>query len=139
MRHMLRTCLVLALAGIAAPAIPASKAVSRIMEAQYPDVCDGASGKLNPAGIIERDLTGDGKADLILDIGTVDCGNGMNMYCGSAGCSISVYVWQKGRLKEKLSLLGAGIEVMYGDPPGLRLTGADGGDRTYRWQGGEFR
>lgn len=139
MRWFLSLAVSAAIVGGSLPAEAASKAADRIVRKHIADACGGGAATMEPAAVIERDLTGDGKADLIVDQGLISCKDGMNGFCGTAGCAIDVYVRQGDRFVEKLNLLGFGIEILDGNPPRLRMSDRDGGRHIYRWKGGQFR
>jgi len=57
-----------------------------------PSACDGGRGSIDPAGVIERDLDGDGRDDLIIAHEAISCTSGgqfgRSMFCGMQVCSV---------------------------------------------------
>jgi hypothetical protein len=138
MRRSIAIGFALALATSSAPVHAASEAANEIVDRTITETC-GGKGEIDPKGLVERDLTGDGEADLLIDYGFISCHEGMNGFCGSGGCSVSIHVFENGRLTLKEELFGVETQVLNGKPPRIRVKSRDGGSQTIRWKGGRFR
>ncbi len=53
--------------------------------------CSPDKPKLEPGFVESKDINADGVTDYILDYGRLKCGDAMSLYCGSAGCTTTVY------------------------------------------------
>ncbi|MBM3421977.1 MAG: hypothetical protein FJY09_01790 [Chlorobi bacterium] len=53
-----------------------SEAAAYIIKQEIAVACDGKKGTIDPSAVIERYLTGDGKADLIICNEGIMCANG---------------------------------------------------------------
>ncbi len=74
---MLRSILLATiLAAAIAPAAAYSNAANYLIAEQIASACEGNVGEIDPGSVIERDLTGDGKADLILSHEGINCSAG---------------------------------------------------------------
>lgn len=103
--------------------------------------CDGRSGTIDPAGYIQKDLTGDEIHDVIIRHDAILCENGgRSLYCGAQVCSTKIYVWEPGgNYRETSDILGILEEISDERIPTLRFY-AHGGQRfTARWNGNGFR
>ena len=115
-----------------------SKAARYLIREQIKAACP-AGGTFDKAGIIERDLTGDGKSDLILDHGAITCNDGNRSgFCGIRACSVLFYVREGNLLKQKLEILSIGATVTGGNPPSIKLTGHNFQESSVRWNGATF-
>ena len=93
---------------------------------------------MKPEGIIEQDLTGDGQADLIINVGSVECDETRNYGCGTLGCPTFFYVRQGDRLIENLYIATVwGVSVGEGEPPVITLSGRDVVEQR-QWNGETF-
>jgi hypothetical protein len=109
--------------------------VSEQLNAACPD-----GGAFRGDGPIERDLTGDGRDDLIIDHGTIACDGATvtSGFCGARLCSVMIYV-RKGALLELVSeTLSGGVTVDDGDPPVISGFAGDGSRWSLRWTGERF-
>jgi hypothetical protein len=123
----------------ASPALALSKAARYLINEQISAACP-SGGKFAAGGVDERDLTGDGKADLILDHGGITCNDGSrSSFCGIRACSVYFYVRDGNLLKEKLDILSIGATVKGGNPPSIELIGHGFEKSTVRWDGKSFR
>jgi hypothetical protein len=135
------TMLIAALA--ASPAAALSKAAEYLVAEQLRLACSGQEGGFEPGGIDERDLTGDGKLDLIIDHGAVSCragGNhsGRSVECGAAACMVLFYVRTGKLLKLSLEIASVGAVVGSGKVPVIELIGFEFQKGFVRWNGREF-
>ena len=137
MLRLIATALALTVIGSALPGHAASKSAKRLVQQTIEEAC-GGKGDIEPAGIVERDLTGDGKADLLINYGSITCHEGINGFCGSGGCSIDVYVSRNGKLGQKQDMFGADMEIIDGKPALIKIYDRDGASHTYRWKDGRF-
>lgn len=53
--------------------------------------CDTHDAKFEKGFMTRRDINSDGKEDFILDYGHFICGGMRSTYCGSAGCSTTIF------------------------------------------------
>ena len=134
--------LAMALCAIAGNAEARSKAAAYLIGQELAKACDGlgGGGRIDDEAVIERDLTGNGKADLIIDHGGIQCsGEQRSGYCGIRACSVLIYV-RKGRLlKLAEEILSIGVTVGKGRRPGIELVGHSFQSTTIRWNGRKFR
>jgi hypothetical protein len=126
---------------LSAQADARSKAADYLVREQIAQACEGKPGQIEPAAVIERDLTGDGKADLIISHEGITCaGRGRSQMCGMQVCSVMIYVRDGSLLKlREGELLGGGVTVGPGEIPAIFLHGHGGRRGSLRWNGREFR
>ena len=117
-----------------------SKATRYLIKQEIANGCDTKRGKFNATGIIERDLTGDGAKDLILDHGGITCSDGSRSgFCGAAMCSVIFYVRDNnGLLQQKLEVLSIGATNKGGNPANIELINHRGKTSIVRWNGSTF-
>ena len=105
-------------------------------------VCEDGQGLFDPRGIIEEDLTGDGRPDLILFDDFVTCSGGRRfrpLTCVDGECEFNVYVREGALLQPKLSdRTVERLDVLVGTPPVIVYAQRDG-VRAVRWNGRAFR
>lgn len=137
---MHRILVALAVAGLLhGPAQARSKAAQYLVDELIRENCDGP-GTFKASEIVERDLTGDGAADLILDLHGIACaGGGIASDCGPAACNANIYVREKGLLRLKAEEFSVGFEIRPGNPPPIELTDRNFDKYTIRWNGSGFR
>jgi hypothetical protein len=60
--------------------------------------CVEAEGKPGPGEVMARtiDLDGNGRDDLVLDFGKLECDGAQTLFCGTGGCLLQIYLWQRG-------------------------------------------
>lgn len=117
-----------------------SKAAEYLVREQIASACEKQEGTIDPASVIERDLDGDGKADLIIHHHGIKCPGGRSIFCGMQACSFQIYV----RRGELLTLAGefAGVEYITvgGEQvPTIRTVAHGCKPTALRWNGREFR
>jgi len=116
-----------------------SKAADYLVREQIADACSGSGGNIEPSAVIERDLTGDGKADLIISHEGIRCANGgRSGFCGAQVCLFNVYIRRGALLKLKLELLGTTVTIGDGQIPTIRWHGHGGAPYSLKWNGSEF-
>lgn len=116
-----------------------SKATQWLMEDAVKRVCETKDGKFTSAGVIEADLTGDGRPDLVLDHGGIECSDGSRaLTCGIRACSILFYVREGDLLVEKTEILSIGASLGKGMPPTINLMGHNFEESSVRWNGRSF-
>lgn len=122
-------------------AVARSKAAEWLIREQIAEACDGKTGRIDPAAAIERDLTGDGKADLIISHDGITCtATGRSTLCGMQVCSVMVYVRDGALLKPVVDdLLGMKVTVSDGSVPTIAWLAAGGAPRSMKWNGTAFR
>jgi hypothetical protein len=75
----------------AGPADALSNPARYLINQQIAEACEGRGGSIDPAAVIERDLTGDGRADLIISHEGIQCADsGRSLYCGMQVCSVMI-------------------------------------------------
>jgi hypothetical protein len=118
-----------------------SKAAEYLIREQIAEACEGQPGQIEPSAVIERDLTGDGKADLIISHEGITCsGGGRSLMCGAQVCSVMVYVREGSLLKLRVGdRLGAGVRVRPGEVPTISMHGHGGREGGIRWDGRSFQ
>lgn len=128
-------------AALPSPAAARSKAAEYLIAEQIADACDGKPGTIDPRAVIERDLTGDGNADLIISHDGITCGRGgRSGLCGMQVCSVMIYVRRGPLLKLVVGdLLGMGVTVGDGKIPTIRSHAHGGKRHSMKWNGQEFR
>ncbi len=91
--------------------------------------------------MIERDLTGDGKADLIISHDGISCsGGGRSSACGMQVCAVKIYVRDGTLLKLAVGdLLGTAVKVGDGAVPTIEWRIHGGAGRMTKWNGQAFR
>ena len=130
----------LALTGLVPDAAARSRAADRLVQEQIAAGCgEGTGGQFAPGAVIERDLTGDGRDDLIISHEGLTCGSaGRSAFCGMRTCAVLLYVREGDLLRKQKDVLSIGVSVTSGDPPAIQLTGNDFQPRTMRWNGRSF-
>lgn len=117
-----------------------SKAADYLVAEEIAGACDGKKGQIDPAAVIERDLTGDGKADLIVSHDGIKCADGArSSACGMQVCLVKLYVRRGPLLKLSLDMLGAGVRVEGGSIPKITMYAHGGSQGSIRWDGNGFR
>jgi hypothetical protein len=121
-------------------ALAGSKAATYLVKQEIAKGCDGKKGTIEKSAIIERDLTGDGRKDLIINHAGISCaGGGMSGYCGVQLCSFNIYIRRGKLLKFQIEKLGMGLHVTTGKIPTIHWYAHDGSAQKFRWDGKRFR
>ena len=129
-----------AFSALTGPAFAGSKAADYLVDQQISEACDGSAGHINPAYVVERDLTGDGKADLVISHEGITCATGRRSgFCGAQACSFYVYVRRGALLKLAEEYLGAQVSVGPGDEPPIFWIAHGGSPQAMRWNGKKFQ
>ena len=125
---------------LASPAQARSKAADYLVRDQIADACEGGKGSINPAAVIERDLTGDGQPDLTIRHDGITCSDGgRSNACGMQVCSVTIYVRDGALLKPAVDdLLGTMVTVSDGKIPVIHWRGHGGGAHSMKWNGSKF-
>ena len=124
---------------ICATAEARSKAAEYLVNEEIAAACDGG-GAIAPEAVIEQDLTGDGRADLIISHEGITCaGGGRSNACGMQVCSVNFYVREGTLLKPNREMLGVGVRVGEGAVPDIQMYRHGGGEGRVRWNGQTFR
>ncbi|WP_019904431.1 hypothetical protein [Methylobacterium sp. 77] len=124
-----------------APAQATSAAARYLVSQQVAKLCP-KGGQFKPDGIMERDLTGDGKADLILNLAELSCRGdpkGLNDECGAAHCPVLFFVRQGDLLVLKDEIASIGARIGPGRIPRITLVSFEYKEHTVRWDGSSFR
>ncbi|HET9903733.1 MAG TPA: hypothetical protein VFQ27_08555 [Xanthobacteraceae bacterium] len=115
---------------------PRSQAAASLVREQITEACDG-KGSIHPAAVIERDLTGDGKADLVISHEGIRCANGTrSSFCGAQLCAVNIYVRRGAVLKLEREMLGAKVSVRDGV---IHMSALGGRPARLKWNGRAFR
>ena len=138
----LTTLLALAAAVLAQaqPAWALSDAARQRVEEEIAAACDGGPGSFDPAGLVERDLDGDGREDLILSHEHIDCQGqpSRSIFCGMQVCSLHFYVRRGDLLRPAGEVLGSLGPITDTPMPVITTYGHGGGQALWRWNGQAF-
>lgn len=127
------------LALLPATAAAGSKAANYLVAEEIAGACDGKKGRIDSAAVIERDLTGDGKADLIISHDGIKCADGSrSAACGMQVCTVRLYERRGELLKLTLDMLGAGVRVDASAIPKITMYAHGGRQGSIRWDGATF-
>ncbi|HRX59809.1 MAG TPA: hypothetical protein P5260_01140 [Candidatus Competibacter sp.] len=122
------------------PAIAESKAAAYLVKKEIAEACDGEDGSIKKSAIIEHDLTGDGKNDLIISHEGIACASGgRSGFCGAQVCSFKIYVREGELLKLKEEMLGSDVRVSSEANPTIHWHAHGGSAQKFRWNGKDFR
>ena len=130
------------IACLASPAAARSKAAEYLVREEIADACESGQGSIDSAAVIERDLTGDGKADLVIAHEGIACVGGTtvrSLYCGMQVCDVKIYVRRGPLLKLEAEILGGGVRVESGRIPAIHMYAHGGKQGSIRWNGNGFR
>lgn len=118
-----------------------SEAASHVVAQEVGAACGGGGGRYDPAYVMERDLDGDGGADLLVGHEGIECApTGRSAECGMLLCSIRVYLRRGELLVLALDdLQGFDLAVGAGPAPEIRWVGSGGAPFSIRWDGSAFR
>jgi hypothetical protein len=98
--------------------------------------CARGDGRLEEAGRIELDLTGDGRADLVVDHRHLRCDGGAESgYCSNGLCAFRVYVRRGDRLQTSAIQRGSDLWIEDG---AIHWVDRRGETRSMRWTGRRF-
>ncbi len=115
-----------------------SNAARYLMEQEIAAAC-GGPGRIAPEAFVERDLTGDGRADLMVAHEGIACSSGgQSGFCGMQACSIHLYVREGDLLERKAEVLGIGPTVGPGAVPTIRMQAHGGAPMALSWNGRTF-
>jgi hypothetical protein len=128
------------LLSLAAPAWAVSDAARPPVEEQIAAACDGRPGSIDPAGVVERDLDGDGRTDLVLSHEHIDCQGqpARSIFCGTQVCSLLFYVRRGDLLQPAGEILGSLGPISDNEVPVITTYGHGGGQALWRWNGQRF-
>jgi CHAT domain-containing protein len=128
-------------AALPSPAAARSRAAEHLIAEQIAAACDGKPGAIDPRAVIERDLTGDGNADLIISHDGITCSRGRRSgFCGMQVCSVMIYVRHGPLLQRAVGeFLGTKLTVGDGKVPTIRLHAHGGKQHSMKWNGQDFR
>jgi hypothetical protein len=122
------------------PAHAGSAAADYLVGEQLALACEGPGGRIDSSAVIERDLTGDGRDDLIISHAGITCdgGAGRSLHCGIQVCAFKVYVRRGQLLELARDMLGQQVRVEGGPVPTILWYGHGGGAHSLRWNGRAF-
>lgn len=138
----LRCALLLgALGAAASPAFAVSNAAGYVVAQEVSAACAGGPGRYDPAYVVERDLDGDGRDDLVISHEGIDCdGTGRSAECGMMLCGIKIWLRRGTLLVPAVDdLMGYDFAVGEGRPPEIRWVAQNGVPMSIRWDGTGFR
>ena len=128
------------LGAIATPAAARSTAAAYLVKQEIAGACESGRGSIDPASVIERDLDGDGRSDLVIAHEGNRCKgpNGRSLACGMQVCDVIFYL-RRGPLLEKVhEMLGGGVHVGKGRIPTVFMYAHGGSQGSVRWNGRGF-
>lgn len=121
-------------------ALAGSKAAAYLVEKEIAGACNGENGSIKKSAVIERDLTGDGRNDLIVSHEGITCANGgRSGFCGAQVCSFNIYIREGELLKPNKEMLGMGVHVSSEATPTIYWHTRGDSVQKFRWNGKEFR
>lgn len=140
---MVRVFLLLAVGLILSPehGLAASKAADYLLNQELIEACQGRGGRIRFEGFIERDLTGDGRKDLIISHDAIECNGDFRRspFCGAQVCTIKIYVRRGKLLKLEEEFLALISSIGAGPVPVISLYFHGGGQGQLRWNGRAFQ
>ena len=125
------------IAALPVPSLAQSSAGARWLVDQTLNAYCTEGGQFDRSGIIEADLTGDGRADLVLYTAGITC-NGGGTACGAVYCDVMVFVREGELLVNRFELMTQCAEIEASNPPGLRTCARDGSEAVFVWDGAGF-
>jgi len=131
---------ILGLMIVASPAAAKNLSAKTILKKEIREACGKAGGRLGRGAVIRKDLTGDGRRDLIVSHENIACRGGQRSgHCGAQVCSVNFYVRRAGGYRLNTEKLGIRVTVGKGKRPRIWMN-AHGGQRyNVRWDGRRFR
>ena len=124
----------------AAPAVARSKAATYLIEEHIANACGPSGGTIDDSAAIERDLTGDGKADFVLSHEGIKCADGgRSSFCGMQVCGVHIYVRRGGLLVQEVEMLGGGVKLVGDGIPAIEMFAHGGTVHRIRWNGTTFK
>ena len=121
-------------------ALAGSKASTYLIEKEIAEACYGEKGFIKKSAIIERDLTGDGRKDLIISHeGSTCAGGGRSGFCGMQVCAFNIYIRRGKLLKLEKDMLGVKVRVTKETIPTIHWYSHGGHAQKFRWDGKKFR
>ena len=131
-------------AGVTAAPLPAfalSDVASELVAQEVKAACGGGPGRYDPAFVVERDLDGDGMADLIVAHEGIECASApRSAECGEVLCRIRVWLRRGARFTPGfVDASGYDMTIGHGPTPEIRWVGEDGAPVSIRWGGNGFR
>ena len=110
---------------------------------------DGGKLTFQPGFETRRDVTGDRKADVILDNSKAACSSAASTFCGSGGCEIAVFVTSKRGFRNAFQPLTQDWQIVsLRGKPAIHLflhgtacgrSGAEACEKWYAWKNGAFK
>ena len=117
-----------------------SKAGAYVAKEQMAEACGSRKrAKAASDAFQEKDLTGDGRPDLLVNHRKIRCAKKRkNVRCGPKNCTIQIYVRTKrGLLKPAFEVLAKEAKIGAGDKPAIIITSSLGTGKV-RWDGKAF-
>ncbi|MEX0404830.1 hypothetical protein ABGN05_04035 [Aquibium sp. LZ166] len=129
---------VLVVFGLSAPALAQSKAAKYLIDQEVSKACEGP-GTIRPESAIERDITGDGRDDLIINHRGIWCGSSQSGFCGMQLCDVLIYVRKGSLLHLELETMSGSLRLSDENPPDIYLSSHGGDEVPIKWDGNKFR
>lgn len=131
-------------AGVTAAPLPAfalSDVASELVAQEVKAACGGGLGRYDPAFVVERDLDGDGMADLVVAHEGIECASApRSAECGEILCRIRLWLRRGDQFTPALGdVRGYDMTIGQGPTPEIRWVGEGGAPTTIRWDGEAFR
>ncbi len=116
-----------------------TKATNYLVSKQLSKACHNGQGRVLREAIIERDITGDGKLDLILDLSGFECDRGKNEFCETQNCTIVIYIRKGRHLRKVGDYITENLSVSRGSRPIISMWDAERKPYSVRWTGERFK
>jgi len=114
----------------ASPTAAKNLPAKTIVKTEIMEACGKAGGRLARGAVIRKDVTGDGRRDLIISHERIICRGGQRSgHCGAQVCSVNFYVRRARGYRLNTGKLGIRVSVGKGKRPRIWMN-AHGGHRT---------
>lgn len=125
---------------LAQPAAALSNAATFLIDGMVAEGCP-EGGTMDRSAVIERDLDGDGRDDLILSQERLACSGGgpsISLFCGMQVCTTPISLRRGDLLEQEVETLNSVVSVGSGNRPAIMLRSHGGAFRAIRWTGRAF-
>ena len=123
------------------PASALSNAARYLIDQEIERGCEGRGGSMTSEGVFERDLDGDGRADLILTHDGMACQGSLSrsLECGTQICTTKIYLRRGGLLRLIEEFASHSLSIGPGKRPIIKLYGHNSGPAYLQWNGAAFQ
>lgn len=123
------------------PAIALTDAASGLVAQEVEAACGTDPGRYDPGFVVERDLDGDGTADLLVAHEGIECAAAArSALCGETACPIRIWLRRGDGFTSALDgVSGYDMTIGAGPVPEIRWVTENGAPAAVRWDGGAFR